>query len=134
MYSLLADIVLLVHLAVVVFVVGGLFAIVAGNLRGWSWVNSPVLRVIHAAAIGIVVLQAWLGQDCPLTVLESWLRRLAGSAAYAGGFIEHWVHQVLFYQAPTWVFTVIYSLFAAIVAATWWYFPPRRSSEPLPHK
>lgn len=127
MYQLLADVVLLVHLGVVIFVVGGLVAILVGNLRGWAWVNSLSFRVLHAAAIGIVVLQAWLGQACPLTVLESWLRRKAGSVAYDSGFIEHWVQQVLFYQAPTWIFTAAYSLFGAIVAATWWYFPPRRS-------
>lgn len=127
MYQLLADVVLLVHLGVVIFVVGGLVAILVGNLRGWAWVNSLSFRVLHAAAIGIVVLQAWLGQACPLTVLESWLRRKAGSVAYDSGFIEHWVQQVLFYHAPTWIFTAAYSLFGAIVAATWWYFPPRRS-------
>jgi hypothetical protein len=130
MYPLLADMVLLAHLAVVIFVVGGQVAIVAGNLWNWSWVNSYLFRAFHATAIGIVVLQAWLGQDCPLTVLESWLRRQADAAGYVGGFIEHWVHQVLFYQAPTWVFTAVYSLFGVIVAATWWYFPPRRSSAP----
>lgn len=127
MYQLLADVVLLAHLAVVVFVVGGLFAIILGNQYGWPWVNALPFRALHAAAIGIVVLQAWLGQDCPLTVLESWLRHDAGSPAYAGGFIEHWVHSVLFFEAPTWVFTLLYSVFGAIVAATWWYFPPRRS-------
>lgn len=129
MYAFLADLVLLVHLAVVVVVVGGLFAIVVGNWRGWSWVNSPPWRALHAIAIGIVVFQAWLGQDCPLTVLESWLRHQAGTATPAGGFIERWVHQILFYRAPTWVFTVVYSLFGAVVAAAWWYFPPRRPSD-----
>jgi hypothetical protein len=33
---------------------------------------------------------------------------------------------VLFYNAPSWVFTLIYSLFGALVAATWWRWPPRR--------
>ena len=128
MYRFLADVVLIAHLGVVIGVVGGLIAIVVGNWRGWSWVNGRPFRVVHAAAIGIVVLQAWLGQDCPLTVLESWLRRhAAGAAPYDGGFIEHWVHRVLFFQAPTWVFTVAYSVFGALVAATWWCFPPRRS-------
>ena len=128
MYPFLADVVLIAHLGVVIGVGGGLIAIVVGNWRGWSWVNGLHFRAVHAAAIGIVVLQAWLGQDCPLTVLESWLRRHgAGAAPYDGGFIEHWLHRVLFFQAPTWVFTVAYSVFGALVAATWWRFPPRRS-------
>ena len=128
MYQLLADVVLLLHLAVVVFVIGGLLAIVTGNLLGWSWVNALSFRLLHLAAIAFIVVQSWLGQDCPLTVLESWLRLKAGSAAYTGGFIEHWVHRLMFFQAPGWVFTVVYSLFGTLVAATWWYFPPRRSA------
>ena len=127
MYQFLADVVLIAHLGVVLFVVGGLLAIVLGNVYDWPWVNALPLRVLHVAAIGIVVLQAWLGQDCPLTILESWLRHKAGSSAYDGGFISHWLHRVLFFQAPAWVFTGVYSVFGAVVAATWWYFPPRRS-------
>lgn len=129
MYLFLADAVLLLHLAVVLFVVGGLFAVLVGNWRltpGWRWVNTWGFRLLHAAAIGFVVVQAWLGEACPLTVLESWLRREAGAAGYSGGFIEYWVHQVLFYDAPAWVFTVVYTLFGAAVAAAWWRFPPRR--------
>jgi hypothetical protein len=129
MYLFLADAVLLLHLAVVLFVVGGLVAVLVGNWRltpGWRWVNTWGFRLLHAGAIGFVVVQAWLGEVCPLTVLESWLRREAGAAGYSGGFIEHWVHRVLFHDAPAWVFTVVYTLFGAAVAATWWRFPPRR--------
>jgi hypothetical protein len=32
-----------------------------------------------------------------------------------------------FYDAPAWVFTFAYSLFALAVVATWWYFPPKRN-------
>lgn len=124
MYQALADAVLLLHLAVVVFVVGGLLAIVAGRFAGWRWVHSPWFRAAHLLAIGVVVVQAWLGQTCPLTTLESWLRLQAGDAGYRSGFIEHWVRAILFYEAPTWVFTLLYTAFALLVLASWWYFPP----------
>ena len=128
MYQALADAVLVVHLAVVVFVLVGLVAVVVGNLAAWRWVNSLLFRALHLAAIGVVVLQAWLGQACPLTTLESWLRLQGGGAAYRTSFLEHWVSAVLFYEAPTWVFTVAYSVFAVVVLASWWYFPPRRAT------
>ena len=128
-YQLLADAVLVLHFAIVVFVIGGLVLVVAGNLLRWRWVNRPWFRFAHAAAIGIVVLQAWLGQVCPLTTLESWLRVQAGSPSYSQSFIEHWVHRALYYELPSWVFVLAYTVFALLVAAAWWYFPPARASQ-----
>jgi len=127
-YQLLADAVLLLHFGVVLFVVGGLAAVVVGNRRGWRWVNGWAFRGAHLAAIGFVVVQAWWGQTCPLTVLESWLRVRAGASAYDTSFVEHWVQRLLYYQAPAWVFVVAYTAFAALVLLAWWRFPPRRGA------
>ena len=122
----LADAVLSLHFGIVVFVVGGLPVIVAGNLRGWRWVNAWWFRLAHLAAIGIVVAQSWLGITCPLTTLEMWLRGQAGASTYGGGFIEHWVAWLLYYEGPPWAFALAYSLFALLVVAVWWRFPPER--------
>lgn len=124
-YQLLADVVLSLHVAIVAFVVGGLVLVVAGNLRAWRWVNALWFRLAHLAAIAVVVAEAWFGAVCPLTSLEMWLRAKARASTYAGSFIEYWFQRILYYEAPTWVFTVGYSLFGVVVAATWWYFPPR---------
>jgi hypothetical protein len=125
-YQLLADLVLATHFAVVLFVVGGLVGVVAGNFFGWRFVNAWWFRVAHLAAIAVVVAQAWLGIVCPLTTLESWLRTQAGEAAYETSFIEHWLTRLLFYDAPAWAFTAAYSLFGLAVVAAWWRFPPGR--------
>jgi hypothetical protein len=125
-YQLLADLVLIVHVAVVAFVVGGFILIVAGNWRGWRWVNAFGFRIVHLAAIGFVALQAWLGANCPLTRLEMALRSEARLATYSGSFIEHWLQRLLYYEAPSWAFVLAYSAFAVLVLAAWWYFPPRR--------
>jgi len=116
----------MVHFAVVLFVIGGVAAVVAGNLLGrWPWVNRPGFRWAHVAAVGVVVAQAWLGQVCPLTTLESWLRVRAGTAPYSKSFIEHWLQAVLFYEAPAWVFVLVYTTFGLVVLLVWWRFPPR---------
>lgn len=125
MYPALANAVLLLHVAVVLFVVGGLVLVAMGNWAGWPWVNTLWFRVLHLAAIATVVAQAWCGVTCPLTTLESWLRMQSGGQAYTAGFIEHWLHRLLFYDAPGWVFTLAYSLFGLLVLASWWVFPPR---------
>jgi hypothetical protein len=44
----------------------------------------------------------------------------------AGGFIERWIDLIIFYEAPTWVFTVAYVAFAALVLVTWVAVPPNR--------
>jgi len=124
-WQLLADAVLVLHVAIVVFVVGGLVVIVAGNLAGWRWINALWFRVAHLAAIAIVAAEAWFGAVCPLTTLEMWLRARARATTYSGSFIEHWLQRLLYYDAPPWVFTLAYSLFALAVAAAWWWFPPR---------
>lgn len=122
--QLLANAVLALHVALVLFVVGGLLLIVVGNLRHWRWVNSLAFRLAHIVAIAVVVAEAWLGIPCPLTTLEMSLRAQAGAPTYGGDFIQHWLQRFLYYDAPAWVFVVLYSAFGLVVAATWWYFPP----------
>ena len=127
---LLANAVLACTSPLVVFVVGGLVLVVAGNLAGWSWVNRPWFRLAHAAAIATVVAEVWFGLTCPLTTLEMWLRQRAGAPTYGGGFVEHWLQWLLYYDAPAWVFVTLYTFFGLLVAATWWYFPPAWHSNP----
>lgn len=122
----LADLVLLVHMGVVLFVVLGLPAILIGNRLGWRWVNRRGWRVAHVLAIAVVVVQAWLGRYCALTDLETWLRGLAGQLGYQRSFVQHWVGQVLYHDAPLWVFALVYSAFGAMVFWAWWRYPPRR--------
>lgn len=127
-YALFADAVLSLHVLTVAFIVGGLLAIVIGNVRGWRWVNAWWFRLLHLAAIALVAAQSWLGVACPLTTFEMWLRAQAGLKTYSDSFIGHWLQRILYFDAPTWVFTLVYSLFGLVVAATWFRFPPRRSS------
>jgi hypothetical protein len=78
LYQVLADLVVLTHLAFILFALfGGLVA-----LR-WHWV--PWAHLPAACWGAAVELFGWL---CPLTPLENSLRRASGSAEYSGGFIE----------------------------------------------
>ena len=83
---MLADLVVLVHFAFVLFVVfGGLLAL--------RW---PRVMYLHlpAAVWGTFIELA--GGICPLTPLENSLRRSAGLAGYEGGFVEHYILPVLY--------------------------------------
>lgn len=123
--TFLADAVLIVHVTIAFFVVAGLVFIIVGNLAHWRLANNLWFRLAHLTAIAIVVAESWLGIVCPLTTLEMALRAQAGVATYSGGFIEHWVGGLLFYNAPAWVFVAAYSIFGLLVAASWWLFPPK---------
>jgi len=123
-YLLAADAVLLMHVLFVAFVVVGLLLVLAGRLLSWQWVRNWWFRVIHLGAIGVVVLQAWLGVICPLTRLEMYLRDRAGDTTYAGSFVSHWLEAILYYRAPAWVFAVVYTLFAILVAMSWVWVRP----------
>lgn len=124
-YALAADAILFLHTLVVLFVAGGLFALLVGGLRRWRWVRNPWFRYLHLLCIGVVALQAWLGVLCPLTQWEMALRSRAGDAVYSGSFIGHWLDKVLYYNAPAWVFIALYTLVAAITVVAWWRLPPR---------
>jgi hypothetical protein len=124
-YLIAADILLILHVVVVLFIVAGLLLILAGGLWHWSWVRNPWFRLAHVIAIGVVVVQAWAGAICPLTVWEQALRRQAGDSAYSGSFIVHWLDKLLYYEAPIWVFALCYTLFGAAVAAAWYRVRPR---------
>ena len=128
-YSLLADAVGIIHAVIVLFIVGGQALVLAGWGWGWAWTRGRVFRFAHLCAIGFVVAQQWLGAVCPLTLWESELRRKAGDGDRMGGletgFIEYWLNALLYFSAPAWVFTAVYTAFGAPVAAPFVFYPPR---------
>jgi polyferredoxin len=126
MYSLLADVILVTHFLFVAFIVGGLALIWIGATRGWQWVHNLWFRTLHLAAISFVALEALCGVMCPLTVWEDALRGVSAGKS----FVERWLHTVLFYDFPEWVFATAYVAFTVIVAATWYRVRPMRSCPP----
>jgi polyferredoxin len=126
LYLIAADAILLTHVLFVIFVVLGLLLIFAGKFLAWRWVHNFSFRLSHLVAIGVVVLQAWLGSVCPLTVWEMNLREKAGDSVYEGSFITHWLQTLLYYRAAEWVFVLLYTLFGVLVIASWCWVRPRR--------
>ena len=125
-YVWLADSTVALHASFVLFVVGGQLLILLGWLSHWRWTRNFIFRVTHLAAILFVMLEAWLGVNCPLTVLENRLRGLAGLAGYELSFIGYWLNRMLFYTAPEWVFTSLYSGFGLLVVLTFLAYPPQK--------
>lgn len=85
-HALLADLVLVVHLAFVVFAVFG---------AGLVW-RFPRLAWLHLPAVAWAVFVETSGRICPLTPLENRLRQASGEAGYGGGFVEHYLMPLLY--------------------------------------
>lgn len=91
MTRLLADAVVVLHLAFVAFVVLGVVLVVRWPRA--AWIHLP------AAMWGAFVELS--GSICPLTPLENWLRTRGGGAAYSTSFVEQYVLPVLYPAALT---------------------------------
>jgi Protein of Unknown function (DUF2784) len=85
-YRVLADLVLVIHLAFVLFVV-------LGGLLVLRW---PRLAWLHIPAAVWGVLIEYTGWICPLTPLENSFRMKGGEAGYSGGFIQHYIQPLLY--------------------------------------
>ncbi|HEY6621637.1 MAG TPA: DUF2784 domain-containing protein [Steroidobacteraceae bacterium] len=120
---MLADAIVVVHLLIVLFVVAGVPLVYLGAARHWAWIRSWRWRLLHLIAIAVIAAESLLGIDCPLTV---WEDRLRGEQI-STGFVERWIDRILFYDAPTWVFTAAYVTFAALVVITCVAVPPARA-------
>jgi Protein of Unknown function (DUF2784) len=128
---LMADMIMLIHFSFIVFVVVGQCLIMIGYHRKWHWTVNRLIRGVHLAAVLYVVVQAWAGKWCPLTLLENRYREAAGQEVYRTAFIQHWVGRVMYYDAPQWVFTLIYTLFGSLVLVYWFLSEKRFRTRPL---
>jgi hypothetical protein len=85
-WRLLADAVVLLHLAFVAFAV-------AGGLLVLRWRR---VALLHLPALAWAAWVEFSGRICPLTPLENALRDAGGEAGYAGGFVEHYLVPLLY--------------------------------------
>ena len=124
LFSLLADFILVAHFSFTAFVIFGLAITIIGGYLDKEWARNIWFRGLHLLSVIIIVVQSWLGVVCPLTTLEMWLRQKANMSTYEVGFVQHWLHQLLFYDAPAHLFIITYTLFGVLVVLTMFKYPP----------
>src|ERR1700704_4276602 len=100
LYALLADLIVAIHITYVVYVVGGLVAILIGASRGRKWIRNPWFRVTHLLAILIVVMEVFLKLNCPLTTWENQARAAAQQPLDGSAFMDRLLTFILFGAAP----------------------------------
>jgi Protein of Unknown function (DUF2784) len=106
-YRAAADLVLVIHLLFIAFVVGGAFLT-------WRW---PRIVWVHLPAMVYGALIEFVGFTCPLTPLQNYLARRGGEASYRGGFISHYLVQVIYPRGLTRGIQLGLGLFVLLIAA-----------------
>jgi hypothetical protein len=105
-YRAAADLVLVVHLLFIVFVVAGVFL-------AWRW---PRVVWVHLPAMVYGALIEFVGFTCPLTPLQDYLLRRGGQTGYRGGFISHYLIQVIYPAGLTRGIQIGLGVFVVLVA------------------
>jgi hypothetical protein len=112
-----ADLVVVVHLLVIGFIVGGVFLT-------WRW---PLIIWAHIPAVIYGALVEFAGFTCPLTLLENDLRQRAGEAGYRDGFIAHYLVKVIYPPGLTHGMQIGLGILLLLVAIIgYWGFLRRR--------
>ncbi len=118
-YRLAADLIMLLHFAYIVFVMGGAFLVL--HHRAWMWLHLP------AVAWGVWI--EFFAKTCPLTPLENVLRARAGQEGYAGGFINHYIGRAIYPEGLTPRGQIVIGGFVLIANALlyWWVWRRARA-------
>ena len=99
-WDLLADAIVVVHLAYLLFIpVGGFLA--------WRWRS---VIPIHLAAILVGLVSITVHFDCPLTTWEQSARRHAGQHPYTVGFVEHYLTGRAYPHGYAWAVQLVFGL------------------------
>lgn len=106
-YALLANLVLLVHLAFILFVA-------LGGLAVLRW---PRLAWLHLPCVAWGVTVELMGWYCPLTPLENHYLRLAGAQGYEGDFLQHYLLSTIYPEGLTREAQTVIGLTALLINA-----------------
>ncbi|NIR48672.1 DUF2784 domain-containing protein [candidate division KSB1 bacterium] len=120
MYQFLADVVVVLHFAFVVFaILGGLLVL--------KWRKAVFLHVPAVVWAALVEFAGWM---CPLTPLENWLRMQGGGSAYRGDFVQRYILPVLYPSGLTREIQVVLGLLviAVNVLVYWYVFVAKRKA------
>jgi ABC-type antimicrobial peptide transport system permease subunit len=123
MTIVLADLVLFLHVCYAAFVLGGLFLLPLGLRLGWHWARARSLRLTHLICTALVAVEALIGLTCPLTWLENMLLVASAAPGYDRSFVGHILYELLYYDAPAWVFLVAYTALTLAVVLLYHYAP-----------
>ena len=129
LYKILADLVVFIHFAWILFILWGFFLTVCSTISVYvlrtakdKWrmfFDRWIFRTIHLGGIVYVAILTILGKYCPLTTLENELRRRYNAElTYPGSFVIYYIEKIVYPEANYLVFvipTMIIAVFAVLM-------------------
>ena len=117
---MIADALLLVHFCLAAFITLGFFLIPVGYKLCWHWIKNRNVRLLHLFLMGFITAETIVGLTCPLTLLENMFRDIK----YSSSFMSNWMAEILYWDLPSKVFVLLYSLCLGWVLILWKICPP----------
>ena len=118
-------------MAYVGFVAVGFILILVGAALKWAWIHNRRLRYLHLGAIALVAAEALVGLICPITLLENWLLIGSGQAGRERTFIGQLLYNLLYYDFPSWIFSVAYIALTILAILLLIVIPPKARSKAI---
>ena len=118
---MLADIILILHFLVVIFITVGFVLIPIGYHYDWSWIKNFKLRLFHFCLMFLVTFETVVGITCPLTSIENYLRGINNNKS----FISFWIEKIIYWDFPTSFFMFLYFVFLGWTLLMWKIYPPK---------
>lgn len=129
LYKILADLVVLIHFAWILFMLWGfiltvcsttsIYVLPAAKDRSRAFFDRWIFRTIHLGGIVYVAILTVLGKYCPLTILENNLRQQYDTElTYPGSFVVHYIERIVYPEANFLLFvipTIIIVVFTALM-------------------
>ncbi len=117
----LADLILIIHFAVVLFIIFGFFFPIFYKFK-FNFAKNYYIRIIHISLITIVLVETLVGVICPLTIIENLLRNSTQSES----LIAKLLRDLLFWDFSISYFLFIYFICFSWTVFIWFFFPPNK--------
>ena len=117
--KIFADIILLLHFLIVIYIVSLFLLIPIGFKLNWQIVKNKKIRLSHFFLMLLITFESLIGITCPLTLIENRLRNIDHSE----NFINYWLSKVIYWDLPSYYFVVIYLFFLFLTTILLFKYP-----------
>ena len=135
MYKILADLIMILHFAWVLFMLWGFVLTLYSVIRLYVFRSTSaycrhfmdrwIFRTVHLGGIAFVALLAALGKYCPLSILEYNIRlRYDPALTYPGSFLVNWVEKLVYPSVPPLVIMIPTIFLALFTLLAYLLHPP----------